>query len=207
MNKQELLNTLSEKLSGLPEAELKRSLDFYSEMIDDRIEDGLTEDEAVAAIGDVKTIADQIMEDIPLNKIVKDKVKKAKPKRALRAWEIVLIAVGSPIWFPVGLALFLAVAIILLTFYLVYWVFILAFYLIDLCIALGFPAGVFGAVIYLMNGHIDMGLFLIGCGLVCGGLAIPFFFLCNLIAKGMIGLSKAIGRGIKWIFVGKRKGE
>ena len=28
MNKEQLLNTLSEKLSGLPEAELKKSLDF-----------------------------------------------------------------------------------------------------------------------------------------------------------------------------------
>jgi uncharacterized membrane protein len=207
MNKQELLNTLSEKLSGLPEAELKRSLDFYSEMIDDRIEDGLSEDEAVAAIGDVKTIADQIMEDIPLNKIVKDKVKKAKPKRALRAWEIVLIAVGSPIWFPVGLALFITVAVLCITFYLVYWVFILAFYVIDLCLALGFVAGILGAVLGFMNGQVDTGLFLIGCGFVCGGIAIPFFFLCNLIAKGMIALSKSIGRGIKWIFVGKKRGE
>ncbi len=207
MNKQELLNTLSEKLSGLPEAELKRSLDIYSEMIDDRIEDGLSEDEAVAAIGDVKTIADQIMEDIPLNKIVKDKVKKAKPKRALRAWEIVLIAVGSPIWFPVGLALFITVAVLCITFYLVYWVFILAFYVIDLCLALGFVAGILGAVLGFMNGQVDTGLFLIGCGFVCGGIAIPFFFLCNLIAKGMIALSKSIGRGIKWIFVGKKRGE
>ena len=50
MNKQEFLYELKGKLWALSEEEKKSSLEYYTEMIDDRMEDGLSEEEAVAAI-------------------------------------------------------------------------------------------------------------------------------------------------------------
>ena len=95
MTKQEFLKALEAALSGFPEEELNDRLRFYSEMIDDRIEDGLSEEEAVAKIGTPKAVSEQILKDTPLFKLAKEKI---KPKRRLAAWEIVLIALGSPIW-------------------------------------------------------------------------------------------------------------
>ena len=40
MRKLEFLAALNVKLSGLPKEEVKERTNFYSEMIDDRIEDG-----------------------------------------------------------------------------------------------------------------------------------------------------------------------
>lgn len=205
MNKNQLMDALKERLEGLPEEELKRSLDFYSEMIDDRIEDGLSEDEAVAGLGDVKEISDRILEDIPLKKIVGEKVKKIKPERKLKPWEIVLIAVGSPVWFPVGLALGITAAVLALAFYILFWVLILVFYVVDLCLVLSGVCGVIAAFAAFAKGMVPWGFFLLGAGLFCAGVSIPFFFLCNIIAKGMLKLSKSIITGIKSIFVGKRK--
>ena len=51
MNKTEFVNQLSAGLMGLSQEDIKRSVDFYTEMIDDRIEDGMPEEEAVAALG------------------------------------------------------------------------------------------------------------------------------------------------------------
>ena len=48
MNKQEFIALLRKGLSGLPQKELEERLTFYSEMIDDRIEEGLTETTAYA---------------------------------------------------------------------------------------------------------------------------------------------------------------
>ena len=56
MNKQEFLDRLRKGLSGLPQAEREERLLFYSEMIDDRMEEGLTEEEAVAALGSLEEI-------------------------------------------------------------------------------------------------------------------------------------------------------
>ena len=72
-------------------------------MIDDRMEDGISEEEAVEGIGTVDQIYEQIMSDMPLVKLVKEKV---KPKRKLKAWEIVLLTLGSPVWIPLGATIF-----------------------------------------------------------------------------------------------------
>ena len=73
MNKQEFLTRLRKGLSGLPQEDIEERLTFYSEMIDDRIEEGLSEEEAVAAIGSPDEIAEQIIGEIPIKKIVKEK--------------------------------------------------------------------------------------------------------------------------------------
>lgn len=52
MTKREFLEMLNERTSRLGEAERNRLLEYYGEIIDDRMEEGLTEAEAVAALGD-----------------------------------------------------------------------------------------------------------------------------------------------------------
>lgn len=43
MNKEEFLFQFKKKLTGLSEKDINKSLDYYSEMIDDSMEDGLNE--------------------------------------------------------------------------------------------------------------------------------------------------------------------
>ena len=71
MTKIEFILELKNKLSGLPQAEVDDRLLFYSEMIDDRIEDGMTEEAAVNDLGSIDEIASQIFMDTPLPKVVK----------------------------------------------------------------------------------------------------------------------------------------
>ena len=92
MNKQEFLARLRKKLSGLPNKETEDRLTFYSEMIDDRMEDGLSEDEAVAAIGNLEEIVQQILGETPRPPVVVKPVKKAKPpKDNTKLWLILLL--------------------------------------------------------------------------------------------------------------------
>ena len=107
MSKQEFLAQLRKGLSGLPQDDIEERLTFYSEMIEDRIEEGLSEEEAISAAGSIDEIVAQVVADIPLAKIARERI---KAKRRLKAWEIVLLALGSPIWLSLGIA---AVAVIL----------------------------------------------------------------------------------------------
>ena len=50
MNKQEFLDALRRALSGVPLEEIEERVGFYGEMIDDRIEEGLSEVAAVAVV-------------------------------------------------------------------------------------------------------------------------------------------------------------
>ena len=64
MTKVKFLMLMHEKLAGLPRDEVEERLTFYCEMIDDRIEEGLTEEEAVAAVGSVEEISAQITSEL-----------------------------------------------------------------------------------------------------------------------------------------------
>ena len=114
MNKQEFLSLLAQELSGLPGKDVTDRLAFYDEMIDDRIEEGLSEEDAVDEMGPVDEVAAQILEEIPLSRLVRERV---RPKRRLRAWEILLLILGSPLW----LSLLLAAGAVLLAVYVVIW--------------------------------------------------------------------------------------
>ena len=198
MNKQEFLLALRGALSALPEADIRASVDYYAEIIDDRMEEGIPEAEAVASLGSVVAAAEQILLDMPLPKLVKARV---KPKRKLRAWEIVLLAVGSPVWFPILLSL----AVVIFAVYIVLWAVAVSLYAADIGVGAGLAAGVAGAVLLFVMGHPASALALLSAGFVCGGLTIFGFFGCNAAAKGIWRLGKLMWRGIKSCFIRKEE--
>ena len=78
MNKQEFLKRLGAALSGLPEQDASERLSFYGEMIDDRMEEGLSEAAALAEIGPVEAVVRQIVAETPLPKLVKEKMRSGR---------------------------------------------------------------------------------------------------------------------------------
>lgn len=196
MDKKEFLVALEARLAGLPEADRQSSLDFYAEMLDDLMEGGMTEQEAVASLGSVDAIAQEILMDTPLPKLIKAKM---KPKHRMRAWEIVLIAVGSPVWLPILIALFAVV----LAVYVTLWAVVLSLYAADLAFAISAPAGIVAAILLFVQGEAAGGLLFFGAGLVLAGLTVLWLLLCNLTAKGVWQLGKLTLRGIKACFIRK----
>ena len=87
MNKQEFLAKLRNLLSGLPQEEIEERLLFYSEMIDDRMEEGYSEEESVEAVGPVDDVVEQIIAETPFTRIAKERI---KPKRKLEKWKMKL---------------------------------------------------------------------------------------------------------------------
>ena len=65
MTKAEFLKALEEKLSALSAQDRVASLAYYEEIIDDRMEEGLREADAVAAAGPVEEAAAQLLAETP----------------------------------------------------------------------------------------------------------------------------------------------
>lgn len=197
MTKTEFLVALRQQLKHLPAEDVVKATEYCSEMISDRMEDGLDEAAAVAAIGSVEEIAGEILSQQPQR--TPDAAKpNAKPAR--KAWNIVLLVLGSPVWFSLSAALFAVV----LAVYVVFWAVVLCFYAADLSLAACGIAGFVSALFALNKGNLPLILTLFGAALFCSGLAILLFFLSNKIAKGMLLLSRKIARLIKRCFSGKR---
>ena len=199
MNKSEFLDTLREKLTGLPEDEINARLTFYSEMIDDRIEDGVLEETAVCQLGDIDDIINQIISEVPLKKLVKNKIKR---HRRLKAWEITLLIAGFPVWLPVGVSLF-AVA---LAVYLSMWAIVISLWACAVAIAASSAGCIGGGIVMASQGYIMQGVIIIGVGIFCAGFAIFAFYGCKMATKGLLLLTKKTAVAIKNLFI-KREAE
>lgn len=196
MNKTAFTEELYHLLKPLPKAERQQHIDYYEEMIDDRMEDGLAEEEAVAALGSTADIAAQILGEVP-----------PKPPRKLQIWAIVLIVLGSPIWLSLLLTVVLAVISIITVVtaaYITLWAVLAALYATDLGLLLGFLAGIAGGVFYLMQGIPTPAILFLGGGLVCAGCTVLLFFLCNLLARLLWRLCK--WTVLKTVGIFRRKG-
>ena len=200
MNKQTFLDELYQLLKSLPKFERQQHLDYYTEMIDDRVEDGLSEEEAVAALGSPADIAAQILGDTP-------------PKKGRRypLWAMILIVLGSPLWISLLLAAVAVVLSVALSFAAVYisvflslWAVLATLYITDLALLLGFLAATGGGIFYLVQGVSTPSLLFFGTGLACAGCTVLLFFLCNWLSRLLWRLTKWSTLKIVGIF--RRKG-
>ena len=198
MTKQEFLSKLRQGLSGLPREDVEERVNFYSEMIDDRIEEGLSETDAVLEIGSVESIITQTVEELSATKSAKEK---NKPNRRLKAWEIVLLALSSPIWLSLGIA---AIAVII-SVYASLWAVIISLWAVFISFVGSAIGCVFGGIFISFAESLPLGIALIGAGIFFAGLSIFMFFGCKAATKGALLLTKKIAIGIKNCFVKKEE--
>lgn len=196
MNKEVFLQELRRGLAGLPQEDIEERLSFYDEMIDDRMEDGLSESDAIAEVGAVDEIVEQTLADIPLTKLVKENI---KPKRSLRAWEIVLLVLGFPLWFP----LLIAAAVIMLALYIVVWALIVSLWAVEVALWAAALGAIAMAAVYLVRGNVMQAVMMLGAGLFIAGVSIFMFYGCVEATKGILKLTKKAAVRIKSMFLRK----
>ena len=196
MSKQEFLERLRVALVGLPQDDVEERVAFYREIIDDQMEDGRSECEAVATLGPIEAIAAQIVAETPLIKIAKERM---RPRRRLRAVEIVLLALGSPIWLSLGLAAFAVV----LSVYVVLWSVVVSLWAVFASVAACSLGGVLAFVVFAAGGNGASGVAMLATGITCGGLSIFTLFGCKAAMEGILMLTKKIAIWIKNCFRGK----
>ncbi len=198
MNKQEFLARLRYGLAGLPQEDIEERLTFYSEIIDDRMEEGLSEDVAVSEIGSVDEIVSQVVEDIPIARLVKEKI---TPKKRLKAWEIVLLVLGSPIWLSLAIAVFA----VIFSLYVIFWSIVISLWAVFASFIGSAIGGIAVGIVFACTGHKLSGIAIIGAGIVCAGLSIFMFYVCKAATKGILIFSKKFLIWIKNFFVNKEE--
>lgn len=185
MTKLEFILALNEKLSAYPKAEVQQRLSFYSEMIEDRMEDGLSEEEAVAAVGDVERIAAEIAAELT----PEEAPKPPKPApREWKTWVIVLLIVGSPVW--VSLAVGAGAAV--LSLYASVWAVIISLWAVFGTLVACGVCGIACGIGFAFGGYIFPGLAVVAAALVCAGLSILAFFGCKAITDLTVTLTKRL---------------
>lgn len=200
MVKQQFLEAIRDGLNGLPQSDIEKYLDYYSEMIEDRMEDGASEEEAVASMESVEDIVRQILPDAPSSQTTEEQ---ESAGHSLRPWEVVLLVLGSPLWLPLALAGFF----LILAFYIILWSVVLVFYAADLVFAAAGVSGIAAGITLPFSGMHTQAVFLLGIGLVCAGIAILLFFAFHKVTQGMAALSKKVICRIRTLFHKRRKAQ
>ena len=199
MSRDAFIGELRHRMAGLPQQTVERTVEYYSELIADSVEDGMSEEEAVARLGSLEEIVANVVKDTPLSQIVQTRVQEKKAK-GVSGWVIALLILGAPVWLP----LLIAALVVLFALFIALWAVVIALWAVVAAVIL---AAMVGGVIELARMHLAQGLVLLGGGLMCLGLCALAFLLMKLITVGTVKLCKWIWTGIKSLFVGKRKKE
>ena len=128
---------------------------------------------------------------------------KIKPRRKLRAWEIVLIVLGSPVWAP----LLIAACAVALSLYAVLWSVIISLWAVFASLAACAVAFVPTGIALACNGHVTTGVALIGSSMIFTGLAVFAFVGCKEATRGTVILTKKIALGIKKVLWERRRND
>ena len=186
MKKAEFLNSLQKKISILPQQDVEKTLEYYSEMIEDYMESGYLQEDAVAKMGSVNAVAAQILANAQDSNCEAPYVQKPK-KNGLST---VLLILGFPIWFSLLVAAFsvlLSLAIVVATLCIVVpWSLVVSFGASALALLLAI------AIILTSEG--------IGAAVLVLGAACILSALCIFSLWAAICLTKLGAKGIGAMF-------
>ena len=221
------LADLQERLYGMPQEEIEERLSFYNEMINDRMEEGLSEEEAIEAIGPVDEIAAQILSSIPaepapapvpetapvpdyaaypempVNDVTAYNVPvyAEEPKKSVSGLKTALLLLGFPIWGSLLISAGAVVFSIIVTLLAV----VVSFWAAAAGLAAGAVVCIPGAVGSFLAGKVLLGVAWIGAGLALAGFAILLFLCGGAVTSGLITVIKKIAGGFGKLF--RRKGR
>ena len=197
MSKADFLRLLERALAQLSEEERQKNLEYYSELLDDMMEEGMTEAEATAKLGSPSQIAQSILQEMPLGKLVSTRM---KPKSGWTPLAIVLAVVGSPIWVP----LLLAGAAVVLALFVSIW----ALGFAAIAVVIGLAVAVVAAPIIAIRAAamtLPLGLMLLGAGLVLLGLCVLGGLMAVELCKLLWQLTVWLCHKVKGLFIRKEE--
>lgn len=189
MTKKEFCDGLRQALHGLPRQEIEQTLHYYSEIIADRMEEGMTEEQAVSKMEPMHVIARRVIADFRGSAAPQTRAK-------LSGFMIALLILGFPLWFPL-LATGFGLMVVALT---MAWVFVLVLW----AVCLGLFSGGVAAILGLILGTIYTGFpwfGQIGLGMAAMGLSVFLFYGAKAAIPIAMGATVRLVSGIKKGFV------
>lgn len=199
MTKREFFDALTSRMKSLPKEEQNRVIRYYNEVLEDYMEDGMSEEEAVAQIEDVDTIAKRIlleyaMESHNKTPVEADPVYKAEQyKKQGNVLMVTLALILIPLW---GSLLIAALS----------GVFALAVSLF--CVPISIGAAAIGCIIMtpvlIFSGQVGKGFLVLGAGLICVALTLISIPLVIWLIKLSYKLVRWMLQKVKAVFSSRK---
>ena len=195
MNKQEYLAALRRALEQMPPEEREKQLAYYDELICDMCEDGMSEEEAAARLGDPNAVAQELLAALPLSTLVKTRISSGG---SLSPLVIALLVLGFPLWFP----LLVSCGAVVLSLLITIW----ALFVSYAAVAAALLISAIALAIALPLGFVE-GSPLMAAGLLLAAAGAGILLALSLppLARLLGRATRALGRGVKSIFIKKER--
>lgn len=191
MNRVEFLNLLKKRLKDISKEDLKRTLDYYNEIISDKIDDGISEKEAIKSLGSIDEIVNEVKNGISSER--------KKSEKNSKGWKVALLISTFYIWVPILISIFA----VIFSLYVSLWAIVVSLGAVGVSSIIVTPAGIIIGIIRICGGNTPAGIVIIGLSLVLAGIGILLCKATIELSKLSIKLLKKILQIIKHLF-GKR---
>lgn len=185
MNKEEFMDCLKDKLKNESYEYVCQVVEYYDEMINDFIEDGKSEEDAIRNLGDIDDILKQMKSE-------DDVIVMKKQSKKSMAFITILLFLGFPLWGSLLATVFL----LLLCVYVLLWCLPIVTIAIGFVGMMCFIVGIFGSFPLFIQ-SISLGMTQLGVSAIYGAFGIFGMILSYLVSKRILAYSKHLTTYVK----------
>jgi|SRR5690554_1699153 len=193
MNKEKFYENIRKKLNGFKKEEVDGIIEYYDELVNDKIESGLSEEEVISSFGDI----DDMINEIKANLVMERSEK--REANVLKNFLIILGVISSPILLPLAIVFSLVFFIILLVIVILLFSFSVSAIAVLLSVVLASIELIF------TSREIGLTLILLGSGLIASSLL--WFITIEIFRLGKYLLNAINKLFIQKLKKKKNKGE
>lgn len=174
MRKQEFFRKIKLRLSQFDESEVKRIINYYDEIIIEKMEEGISEEEAINDFGSIDNIINDIKIDLVSKRTSIDN------KHAMKNFMIILGICSTPILLPLAITF----AVLFFTMFIVLFVLIFSFFVSGISVIIGVS---YQSYLSLLAGN-DIAYILIqlGAAFMIGGILIYLSIMLTTLTKVLL---------------------
>lgn len=192
MTKDEYLSELRAGLAAFSKDEVDRAVSFYEEMVDDRVEAGVSEEEAVGSLEPPAEAAARIISEMPAVPRAAARLRSPETPRSWSVAFIVAVVIGSPAWIPLALG----VIMVVVGCFIGLFGLLVAVWAIAASMLLGAPIGLLYLVAGVKAGSVAGALMGLGCGVAVTGVGVLGIHLAvvasKLLVKAIVWCARAV---------------
>ncbi|MBQ6143103.1 MAG: DUF1700 domain-containing protein [Clostridia bacterium] len=207
MNKAEFLNDLKFKLNFLSEEEREKTLNYYNEIIEDRIESGMSEEKAVSQMESTKVISEKLKPKENIQKTTSEKILDFIDTLLTKHGYLFMLAIlifSFPIWSPIVATVLTFIAGILIFIGVVLLFIFLMIATGAICTVAGLIIGISFLTQSLLSAIAALGISMIFAGItilltigtikIINGISIVFTKISNLFKNGYHSIKNSIDK-------------
>jgi uncharacterized membrane protein len=207
VTKKEFLIELNRRICTLPLDEINRSIAYYSELIDDKMEnDGMSEEEAVDSLGSLNEITYNILDSVSMGKLVSEKTRRVKEEHSVNSHKLIWVIVAV-VTCPIWLSLLFAAVMVVASVYVALWAVVLSLVFADLAV---FLSGILCIVLCIFIGSqfsFASVLTTVGIGFLAMGIGILLYHPLLSCARAMINVIRGLWTKIKYRFFVQKEAQ